>query len=185
MKDLDLASVPPNLDTLHSKQIRQFSEVLPHMAMHFIFLFNEEQGKVFNQVFGAVISGVQPDISDVDSTSVAITERMFFPGARRGTGKTFLSSAIQRFLKSTRKSVLTSASSIVAAQLFGNEIIAHSALQIPISGVQDGIHTESADSPLVGFKRIICLLDWDGVVMSHRRNMESIERTFRDVMCST
>lgn len=68
-------------------------------------------------------------------------KRLFFFDAPGGPGKTFETSALQRYIKSEVLKVLTVASLAVFAQLLYRDLTAHSAFQIPFQ-----VHHESTSS---------------------------------------
>lgn len=59
-------------------------------------------------------------------------QRLFFLDITRGTRKTFVTTAIQRFLKSKGKLVVAILSSAVKVQLMDGGCMAHSLLKTPV-----------------------------------------------------
>lgn len=99
----------------------------------------------------------------------------------RGTGKTFVTFAFQRFLKAERMNTVTAAYSAVTVRLPDYGRAAHSAFQelIPIN--QDSTCDVSTDSSSADDLRQRDLIVWDDIVMSHRNNLEASDTTLRDI----
>lgn len=94
--------------------------------------------------------------------------RLFFLYASGNVGKTFVTTAVQRFLKFKRKRVLAVAPSAVAAQLLEGGSTAHSALKVSIP-----INSESTCNFGANFQPAheLCkthLIIWVKIVVTHR-----------------
>lgn len=111
--------------------------------------------------------------------STTSSQRLLFLNTSSGTGKTFLTLAIQRFLKSHWKRVPAVPSSEVAAQLLDGERTIYSALKIPIS-----IHAKSTCNIdkkffLAEEIRRTGLIIWNEIVVTHRHNIDAVNRTLQ------
>lgn len=106
----------PGAQPLIVPQKQQSSAPLWQLAINFVNCFNAGQRQVFDKVFNTVLSGVSTEYLDCISGPVlAAIHRHFFLDAPCGTGKTFLTTAIQHYLKSGYVHVQVVASSAVAA----------------------------------------------------------------------
>lgn len=97
------------------------------------------------------------------------------------TAKKFETSAIQQFLKSKEKHVVTVASSAVAAQKLGVGRAAHSGFRIKIPVGQESVCRISIDLSFAEELRQIDLIVWGEIVMSHRCKLKAADRTLRDI----
>ncbi|CDF40970.1 ATP dependant DNA helicase PIF1 [Chondrus crispus] len=108
--------------------------------------------------------------------------RLFFLDAPGGTGKTFVLSAIQDFLRTRRKQVIAVATSAVAAVLLDGGRTAHSVFKIPIPVSADSTCSFSANSDTGRTLQQVDLIIWDEIFMFHRHCIETVDRSLRDLM---
>lgn len=156
-----------------------------HIPMESVSEFSDELREVFNKVVGAAIPGALNSNINEQSSRNASTERLIFIDAPGGTGKIFVTSAIQRFLKSKEKNIVIITSFAVAANPLDDGHIFHSALQLRIQADQESTYNVSTDRPLLDTLRKVYFLVWDEIVRIHRNSMEAFGRTLRDVTRST
>ncbi|CDF37506.1 partial DNA helicase [Chondrus crispus] len=108
--------------------------------------------------------------------------RLFFLDAPGGTGKTFVLSAIQDFLRTRRKQVIAFATSAVAAVLLDGGRTAHSVFKVPIPVSAESTCSFSANSDTGRTLQQVDLIIWDEIVMCHRHCIETVNRSLRDLM---
>ncbi|CDF41007.1 ATP dpendant DNA helicase [Chondrus crispus] len=108
--------------------------------------------------------------------------RLFFLDAPGGTGKTFVLSAIQDFLRTRRKQVIAVATSAVAAVLLDGGRTSHSVFKIPIPVSAESTCSFSANSDTGRTLQQVDLIIWDEIVMCHRHCIETVDRSLRDLM---
>ncbi|CDF37017.1 ATP dependant DNA helicase [Chondrus crispus] len=108
--------------------------------------------------------------------------RLFFLYAPGGTGKTFVLSAIQDFLRTRRKQVIAVATSATAAVLLDGGRTAHSVFKIPIPVSAESTCSFSANSDTGRTLQQVDLIIWDEIVMCHRHCIETVNRSLRDLM---
>lgn len=88
-----------------------------YLAIGPVQKFNFERKRIFNQVVNAALPVVSTNTYDIElSVTTTPSQRLFFLDAPGRTGKTFVTSAIQRFLKSRGKRVLALGSLAFASQ---------------------------------------------------------------------
>ena len=114
----------------------------------------------------------------------AITTRSgetFFLHGPGGTGKTYLYNTLCYHLRSQRKIVLCVASSGIAALLLNGGRTAHSRFKIPIPSHESSVCSFTKNSPLADLIREAELVIWHEAPMQHRHNMETVDRTLKDI----
>jgi len=188
LSDLGLPSPPDDLEALQENEPEQDMAQLQQHVTSSIATFNEGQRAVFNAVVGAILPGVSTDNLEGASSSTAHSpqiasdlHRVFFLDAPGGTGKTFVTRAIQGFLKIRGKQAIAVATSAVAAQLLDEGRTAHSTFKIPIPCLADSTCHISANSQLAAHMRAAHLIIWDEIVMCHRYCVEAVDRSLRDI----
>lgn len=107
-----------------------------------ISTINKGQRAVFDQVVEAVLPGITTTNLNFEVASSSMIpppppHRIFFLDAPGGTGKTFVTLEIQRYLKVHGNYVIAVAISAVAAQILEGGGTAPSTLKIPIPWDQD------------------------------------------------
>ncbi|CDF36818.1 partial DNA helicase [Chondrus crispus] len=108
--------------------------------------------------------------------------RLFFLDAPGGTGKKFVLSAIQDFLRTRRKQFIAVATSAVAAVLLDGGRTAHSVFKVPIPVSAESTCSFSANSDTGRTLQQVDLIIWDEIVMCHRHCIETVDRYLRDLM---
>ena len=105
----------------------------------------------------------------------------FFIHGPGGTGKTYLYNTLCNHLRSQLKIVLCVASSGIAALLISGGRTAHSRFKIPIPSHESSVCSIKKNSPLAALMRQADLVIWDEAPMQHRHNMETVDRTLKDL----
>ena len=105
----------------------------------------------------------------------------FFLHGPGGTGKTYLYNTLCYHLRSQSKIVLCVASSGIAALLLNGGRTAHSRFKIPIPSHESSMCSIKKDSFLADLMRQADLVIWDEAPMQHRHNMETVDRTLKDL----
>jgi hypothetical protein len=123
---------------------------------------------------------------DVYSRVMQVVERtrqeVLFVSGHGGTGKTFLWRTIIAKLRSQGMIVLAVASSGVAALLLPGGRTAHSRFKIPIDMDDRLLCNIRRGTDLADLVKQTSLVLWDEAPMSHRRCVESLDRTLRDLL---
>lgn len=108
---------------------------------------------------------------------------ILFLDAPGGTGKTFLTKIILAQIRTQGRIALAVASSGIAATLLPGGKTAHSMFKIPID-------LDISEHPVCGISRNCdkakilrdcCLIIWDECTMAHRKAVEAVDRTLRDI----
>ena len=131
-------------------------------------MFTETQRGVFNTVIESVYLEKQACI---------------FIDARGGTGKTFILNAILaavRILNGGTISLSVGATGI-AANLLQLGRTFHSRFKAPLSITSESVCNIDAQSTLAQLIRMSRLIVWDEAPMSHRFQLEALDRTLRDI----
>lgn len=108
---------------------------------------------------------------------------LFFLDAPGGTGKTFLITLLLATIRSRSDIALATASSGIAATLMDGGRTAHSALKLPLNlqAVDDPICNISKTSAMAEVLKKCKLIVWDECTMSHKRALEALDRTMKDL----
>lgn len=127
-----------------------------------------EQASVFNTITEAISSQ---------------SGGIFFLDAPGGTGKTFLINLILAKVRADGDIILAVASSGIASTLLAGGRTAHSAFKLPLNmhGNENpmcAIHKGSNKAALLQECKAII---WDECTMSHRKHLEALDRTLRDI----
>ena len=109
----------------------------------------------------------------------------YFVSGYGGTGKTYLWNTIVTYLCGNQKIVLTVASSGVASLLLPGGRTAHSRFKIPCDLDDDTICDIKRGTMLAELIQQTSLIIWDEVLMTHRRALETLDRTLRDLLSAT
>ena len=108
---------------------------------------------------------------------------LFFLDAPGGTGKTFLINLLLAKVRQNKCIALAVASSGIAATLLTGGRTAHSTFKLPLDLVttEDPVCNISKGSALAKVLQQTWLIVWDECTMSHRRALEAVDRTLRDL----
>ncbi|XP_035445477.2 uncharacterized protein LOC118272869 [Spodoptera frugiperda] len=108
---------------------------------------------------------------------------MWFLDAPGGTGKTFLTKLILAYVRNQRKIALAVASSGIAATLLPGGKTAHTMFKIPIDldRTESPTCSISRNSDKARVLRDCNLIIWDECTMAHRKGVEAVDRTLRDI----
>lgn len=112
--------------------------------------------------------------------------RLFFLDAPGGTGKTFLINLLLAKLRQNGYIALAVASSGIAATLLTGGRTAHATFKLPLNltRTEFPLCNISKASPLAKLMQRARLIVWDECTMSHRRAIEAVDRTLRDLRSS-
>ena len=132
-----------------------------------IITLNDEQLHAFNTIIAAVNTG---------------TPAFYFVSGYGGTGKTYLWNTIVTYLRGNEKIVLTVASSGVASLLLPGGRTAHSRFKIPCELDDDTVCDIKRGTMLADLIQQTSLIIWDEALMTHRRALETLDRTLRDLL---
>ena len=109
--------------------------------------------------------------------------KLFFLDAPGGTGKSFVLNLLLAKFRASNRIIIAVASSGIAATVLAGGRTVHSVLKLPLD-------IDKKDQPMCNIKRgtsTAALLQrcdaivWDESTMSHRKSLEAVERTLRDV----
>jgi len=106
----------------------------------------------------------------------------YFVSGYGGTGKTYLWNTIVTYLRGNQKIVLTVASSGVASLLLPGGRTTHSRFKIPCDLDDDTVCDIKLGTMLAELIQQTSLIIWDEVLMTHRRALETLDRTLRDLL---
>ncbi|XP_060801784.1 uncharacterized protein LOC132902069 [Amyelois transitella] len=140
--------------------MQQITDALP--------LLNPEQKLVFDTVTNKLASG---------------DGGLFFLDAPGGTGKTFLLNLLLAQIRKDKGIAVAVASSGIAATLLSGGRTAHSVLKLPLNLAQEEmpICNISKNSDRGRMLQQCKLLVWDECTMSHKRAIEALDRTMKDL----
>lgn len=142
MSRFELPAAISHLPPLIHSVLEQIPGQLWVLATELIQCFNPEQPDVFNKFIHYMLPGVSiTGLNRKLDPKLLRTMRPFFLDALEGTGKTFVTTAIQRFLKSRGKRDIVVASSENTAHLIDDARTAYLTPKISIP-----IHSESTSS---------------------------------------
>ncbi|XP_061392257.1 uncharacterized protein LOC133327727, partial [Musca vetustissima] len=131
-------------------------------------LLNVEQKNVYDSLIKVIDEG---------------TGGIYFLDAPGGTGKTFVISLILEKVRSRSQIALAVASSGIAATLLEGGRTAHSALKLPLNllTVDEPTCTVSKNSATAKLMRECKIIIWDECTMAHKRALEAVDRTMKDL----
>ena len=98
-------------------------------------------------------------------------------------GKTFLSEILLAYVRKKGHIALAVASSGIAATLLTGGRTAHSTFKIPLDTKEEKPSCTISPSSNMGLViKETSMVIWDEITMSHRKNVESVDRLFKDIM---
>ncbi|KAH0712369.1 hypothetical protein KY289_008328 [Solanum tuberosum] len=130
---------------------------------------NQEQAQAFNTILGRVNSG---------------TPGLFFVDGPGGTGKTYLYRVLLANVRSNGMIALTSSISGVAATILPGGRTTHSRFGIPLQANETTMTNMSKQGGGAKLIRQAKLIIWDEAPMAKRHTIETVDRSFRDIMDS-
>jgi len=107
---------------------------------------------------------------------------MFFLYGYRGTGKTFMWTALSSAFRAEGKIVLTVASSGIASLLLPGGRTTLSKFKIPIPTLEHSVYNITKGSELLDLMKLANLIIWDEAPMAHKYCFETLDRTLKDNM---
>ncbi|KAH0693612.1 hypothetical protein KY285_020709 [Solanum tuberosum] len=128
---------------------------------------NQQQKQAFNTILQRVNSE---------------TEGLFFVDGPGGTGKTFLYRALLANVRSKGTIALACATSGVAAALLPGGRTAHSRFGIPLQANETSMTHMSKQGGGAKLIKQAKLIIWDEAPMAKRHTIETVDRSFRDIM---
>jgi hypothetical protein len=131
-------------------------------------LLLEEQRQAYNRIMNSIEIG---------------NGALFFLDASGGTGKTFLINLLLAEIRMQNEIALTIASSGLSATLLEGGKTAHSALNLPLNIARSEIPlcNTSNNSRKGQLLKICKVIVWDECSMAHRKALEALDRTLRDI----
>jgi len=124
------------------------------------------------KVYSTILESIQNNVDGI-----------YFVDAPGGTGKTFVINLLLSTVRSNGQIALALASSGIASTLLEGGRTAHSALKLPL-------HIEREDTPVCDISRgsakaevlrTCSLIVWDECTMAHRKSLEALDRTMKDI----
>ncbi|XP_016498555.1 ATP-dependent DNA helicase PIF1-like [Nicotiana tabacum] len=128
---------------------------------------NAEQEQAFKTILQRVDSGIVG---------------LFFVDGPGGTGKTFLYRALLVNVRSRSMIALATTTSGVAVAILPGGRTAHSKFDIPLQTTDTTITNMSKQSGSAKLIRKAKLIIWDEAPMAKRQTIETVDRSFRDIM---
>ncbi|KAK4596818.1 hypothetical protein RGQ29_014731 [Quercus rubra] len=107
---------------------------------------------------------------------------IFFVDGPGGTGKTFLFRTILATLRKAGHIAIATATSGIVATLLPGGRTTHSRFKIPLTPDASTTCSINKQSDLAELIRRATIIIWDEAPMVNRRALESLDRTFRDIM---
>lgn len=139
--------------------------------------FNENQRTIFNIVMEAFNAG-----QIVGGVRAHLDNNLFFIDGPGGTGKTYIFNAILQAVRRTRNIALSVAVSGTAALLLKGGSTAHSRFKIPISCSATSVCNMRPNSIAANLVTLSAVIVWDEASMISRDVLETVDRSFRDIM---
>ncbi len=148
-----------------------------------ILRWNRDEQTDFVSRWLPLLSDEQRAVFDfvVEQTECATEKRLAFVDGPSGTGKTLLFRVIEAHLRSKGEIVLPVASTGNAALNHEGGTTAHAMFKLPIQTTDPHAYCDlSANSQRTELIKKASLIIWDEAPMSHRHNMETLDRTLQD-----
>ena len=110
------------------------------------------------------------------------TTAIFFVDGPGGTGKTYLYRALLANVRSRGIIDLATATSRVAASILPGGHTSHSRFEIPLQTSESTMTNMSKQSGVAKLIRKAKVIIWDEAPMAKRQIIETVDRSFRDIM---
>lgn len=182
----ELPLADPNFPPLHLPDPGEDMAEVANEVREKVQSFNQDQRQVFNEAIGAVLPGISSENLDDEPDDTMPRDYspayMFFLDAPGGTGKTYVTKTIQKYLRKKGKETIAVATSAVATQLLDKRRNAHSKFKIPIPCTEDTSCYVDVGSDYAESLKSASLIIWDEIIMIHKYNVEAVDRLFRDIM---
>lgn len=175
-----------------NKVLSYLGMISPNRPMH--DAFNHELQREQQYDTEALAEAVRTNVSQLnqqqktayDSLIEAVnngTGGIYFLDAPGGTGKTFLISLLLARIRSQNEVALALASSGIAATLLEGGRTAHSALKLPLNMQinETPACNIAKNSAMAKILQICKLIVWDECTMAHKRSLEALDRTLKDL----
>ncbi|XP_066381900.1 uncharacterized protein [Miscanthus floridulus] len=107
---------------------------------------------------------------------------VFFVDGPGGTGKTYLYKALLAKVRSLNLIAIATATSGIAASIMPGGRTAHSRFKVPIKLDANSMCNFTKQSGTAMLLRDASLIIWDEVAMTKRQAIETLDRTFQDIM---
>jgi len=107
---------------------------------------------------------------------------VFFVDGPGGTGKTYLYKALLAKVRSLNLIAIATATSGIAASIMPGGRTAHSRFKVPIKLDANSMCNFTKQSGTAMLLREASLIIWDEVAMTKRQAIETLDRTFQDIM---
>ena len=121
--------------------------------------------------------------SNITETDQPLTGRIIFLDAPGGTGKTYLLNLLLAKVRASGQIALAVASSGIAATLLQGGKTAHSTFKLPLDLSKEDHPSCNIERGTVKARLLqrTKLIVWDECTMTHRRALEALDRTLRDI----
>nr|XP_023888078.1 uncharacterized protein LOC112000214 [Quercus suber] len=134
----------------------------------------------------ALIEKLNDDQRVAYETIMTVIDRkesmIFFVDGSGGIGKTFLYHTILATLRKADHIAIATATFGIAATLLPGRRTTHSKFKIPLTPDASSTYSISKQSDLAELIRRATIIIWDEAPMVNRRALESLDRTFKDIM---
>ncbi len=174
-KNLEEVGLPKAIDDsteVGRERVRWNTVKLEAFVKHWLPLLTSEQMAVFNYVIEGLEKGIVRNPAFVDGPS--------------GTGKTLLLQLIAAQARVLHKIVLCVSSTGISALNYDGGITAHAMLKIPIETNDPNAYCNlSSGSQRAELIKAADLIIWDEAPMSHKHNIETVDRTLQDLISPT
>lgn len=132
-------------------------------------LFNPGQRAAFDRIVDAIEGRPTP-------------KKIFFIDGPAGTGKSFLYNTLIAHVLGQDRTIITVASSGIAALILHEGRTAHSTFKIPLKVSETSTCNIPVHEDLAARIRDAAAIIWDEAPMTHRHTFETVDRSLRDVM---
>ncbi|XP_027770897.1 ATP-dependent DNA helicase PIF1-like [Solanum pennellii] len=173
-KSIDIYDIPQldhNFLEVGSSECREINEEMsvqiPPEDIDAQSQLNPEQHHAFTKIMQTINAG---------------TTAIFFVDGPGGTGKTYLYRALLANVRSRGMIGLATATSGVAASILPGGRTAHSRFEIPLQTSESTMTNMSKQSGVAKLIRKAKVIIWDEAPMAKRQTIETVDRSFRDIM---
>ncbi len=168
LKEVGLPEASDDTTELGREQRRWDRQELQQFVEHWVPRFTQEQMAVYNCA--------------VDTMEKRIPPKPIFVDGPSGTGKTLLLNVIAAKGRSEGKVVLCASATGISAINYEGGTTAHALLKIPVETTNPNAYCNlTASSQRAKLIEAADVIIWDESPMSHRHNLETVDRTWQDL----